>query len=110
MVVVGRPASGDGAGQAAERTEEEGGAAAAAALAAAVDVIAAVGEARPRERELDLLNVLLELPVVDEGVLPLRDELRLQFLGELHHSRRRRSPSPPCFLRLRTVSDQEERP
>lgn len=37
------------------------------------------------ESELDLLDVLLELAVVDEGVLPFRDQLRLQFPRKLHH-------------------------
>lgn len=35
--------------------------------------------------KLNLLDVLLELPVIDEGVFPFWDELSFELLGELHH-------------------------
>lgn len=47
------------------------------------------------EGELDPLDVLLEKPVIDEGLLPLRDKLRLQILRELHHLPSRPPPPPP---------------
>lgn len=36
-------------------------------------------------QKMDLLEVLLELAVVHERVLPFRDELALELLRELHH-------------------------
>ena len=35
--------------------------------------------------ELDLLDVLLEEPVIDEGVFPLGNQLSFELLGEFHH-------------------------
>lgn len=40
---------------------------------------------RLRLRSLQPLDVLLELPVVHEGVLPFGHKLALELLGELHH-------------------------
>ena len=49
------------------------------------------GGGMPAEQQgvLNPLKVLLEQAVVDEGLLPLGDELPLELLGELHHGRRR---------------------
>ena len=35
--------------------------------------------------KLNLLDILLELPVIDERLFPFWDELSFQLLGELHH-------------------------
>lgn len=43
-----------------------------------------LGLLRP-PRELYPLDVLLELPVVDKGALPLRNKLSFKLLRELHH-------------------------
>lgn len=39
--------------------------------------------------ELDLLDVLLEEPVIDEGVFPLGNQLSFELLGEFHHFQRK---------------------
>lgn len=55
------------------------------------------------EGELDPLDVLLEEPVVDEGLFPLRDKLRLQILRELHHLCRRPPPPPSSPIGYRRL-------
>lgn len=35
--------------------------------------------------KLNLLDVFLELPVIDESLFPFWNELSFQLLGELHH-------------------------
>lgn len=68
-------------GECASGVQEKQAIAAVAAASDAVGVAIGGGggrEGRTEEGELDLFDVLLELPVVDEGVLPLGDHLRLQ--------------------------------
>lgn len=61
------------------------------------------GRGGSEEGELDPLDVLLEEPVVDEGLFPLRDKLRLQILRELHHLCRRPPPSPSSPIGYRRL-------
>lgn len=60
------------------------------------------GRGGGEEGELDPLDVLLEEPVVDEGLLPLRDKLRLQILRELHHLRHRLPSAAVFFDRIQS--------
>lgn len=61
------------------------------------------GRGGGEEGELDPLDVLLEEPVVDEGLFPLRDKLRLQILRELHHLSRRPPPPPSSPIGYRRL-------